>query len=527
MGPELQKRHYSEEMAEVGSKDVTYKRPAFEYGGAAADVVDNVGGASKNGEASKNAESSCGDLPYLKEDNISIQVTLSADKVENFPTKIEEVILEAFNKVKPHQNIVIEASDCNDTDIKALNDVLERLGIAGRRTLEYSAGVYRIVMPGRLHEVVIRICEDGTVLVRYKDYYEKAGSAEQLLDLQYRKDAKKEPDASFAPRCELLLHEVRRKVLDYLPKKPLPPTVFEMAATETTAQVNIDAERWHCGSYFVTEETLTIDFRPTDLSLVFTRRDFTVENIERVFNGLGENVPQRDIDSVKRCLIDRLDVKKAEKRALILVFEHWDDHDEVIRLLKLEFKVEWQRSLQKKIEYAYKKKRDYKWILKDLRRTLQRLNEIRERFPPDPPRASLEDYRRCYRVVDDRTTEVHVVDCDENGTVADRNAQELKLHIRPFVGFALRNDDVIHFTNTQLVELWQRALEKYENNAERRTDVDLWGLTDEGLRWQCKLLRLPTADLEREQMIQDIRREDQRNDLIIASESHIARNVRT
>ncbi|KAA8905308.1 hypothetical protein TRICI_005327 [Trichomonascus ciferrii] len=502
MGPELQKRHYSEEMAEVGGKDVTYKRPAFEYGGVAADVVDNVG------ESSKNAESSCGDLPYLKEDNISIQVTLSADKVENFPTKIEEAILEAFNKVKAHQNIVIEASDCNDTDIKALNDVLKKLGIKGRRTVEYSAGVYRIVIPGELHDVVLALCEKIAAIrvhvARYEYYYEEKRSSQQLLDLQYQEDAKKEPDASFAPRCELLLHKVRRKVLDYLPKEPLPPTVFEMAATETTAQVDIDAERWHYGSYFVTEETLCIDFRPTDLSLVLTRRDFTVENIERVLNGLGENVPQGDIDSVKRCLIDRLDVKKKEKQALIVVFEHWDDLDEIIRLLKLEFGVAWG-SYSHETLLGYKKK-DHKLILKDLRITLQRLNEMRARLPNNLARASREDYRTCYRIVDSRTREVHIVDCDENGTVADRNAQELKLHIRPFVGFALKKNDVIRFTNTQLVMLWKRAIEKYGKSAERQTGLELEGLTNEELRWHCKRLTLPTAGLDSRQMIQDILR---------------------
>ncbi|KAA8905309.1 hypothetical protein TRICI_005328 [Trichomonascus ciferrii] len=472
-----------------------------------------------------NVESFSENSPHFTVDNMSIQMRLRAAKTESFTRKIEDAIHEAYSKLEGHQGLVIEASGCDDTDIEALKGALRELGIKGRRTVEYNAGVYRIVISRELHEVVLGLCNNSVRVTRYDGYYDLIGSTTQELVLQYQeRPAEKDPDISFAPRCELLLHEVRRKVLDYLPEKPLPPTVFEMAATESTAQVNIDAERWHYGSYFVTEETLTIDFRPRDLSLVFMRRDFTVENIERVLNGLEGG----EYESVERCLVDRLDVKIAEKRALILVFEHWDDHDEIIRHLKQEFRVEWELYLQKEIEYAYKKKRDHKWILRDLKRTLQRLNEMRERFPPNPPRASLEDYRLCYRVVDDRTREVHVVDCDENGTVAGRNAQELKLHISPFVGFALKKDDVIHFTNTQLVELWQRALQKYKNNAERRTDVELRGLTDEGLRWQCKLLGLPTADLEREEMIQDIRRqdrgtayisrEDRGNGLIIASD---------
>ncbi|KAA8912238.1 hypothetical protein TRICI_003567 [Trichomonascus ciferrii] len=357
--------------------------------------------ADNGGEVPMNVESFSENSPHFTVDNMSIQMRLRAEKTGSFTRKMEDAIREASSMSETRKNLVIEASGCDDTDIEALNGVLRKLGIKGRRTVEYSAGVYRIVISAELHE-----------------------------------------------------------------------------------------------------------------------------NIERVLNGLEGDVPDRYIESVKRCLIDHLDVKKAEKRALILVFEHWDDHDEIIRLLKQEFRVEWELYLQKEIEYAYKKKRHHKWILKDLRRTLQRLNEMRERFPPNPPKASLEDYRLCYRVVDDRTREVHVVDCDENGTVADRNAQKLQLHIRPLVGFALKSGDDIHFTNTQLVKLWKRAIAKYKQSAQRRTNVRLKDLTDEGLRWQCKLLGLPTAGLCSRQ-IQDILRNYWRNGLIIPSNTHIAHNVQS
>ncbi|KAA8905310.1 hypothetical protein TRICI_005329 [Trichomonascus ciferrii] len=444
-------------------------------------VTEESSVADSGSEVSMNVESFSENSPHFTVDNMFIQMRFRAEKTERFTSKVEESILKAFNKRASHHNIVIEASDCNDTDIEALNGVLKKLGIKGRRTVEYSAGVYRIVMPGTLYEMVLGLCEDVTAVARYKGYYRKLGSSIQLQNLKYQeRPAEKEPDASFAPICEWLLHEVRRKVLDYLPKKPVPPTIFEMADTESTAQVDIDAERWHYSSYFVTEETLCIEFRPTDLSLVFTRRDLTVENIERVFYDMEGDEYNTYSESVKLCLIGRLDVKIAEKRALIVVFEHWDNHDEIIRLLWEEFGVNWAIELQKRLKY---KKKDHQLILKDLRRTLQRLNEMRERLPHNYPRDGLEDYRWCYTVVNNRTREVHVVDCDENGTVTDRNAQELKLHIRPFVGFALKNNDDIHFTNIQLAEIWENAIEEYKESAQRRTDVRLRELTIEGLRW--------------------------------------------
>ncbi|KAA8910477.1 hypothetical protein TRICI_004114 [Trichomonascus ciferrii] len=251
--------------------------------------------------------------------------------------------------------------------------------------------------------------------------------------------------------------------------------------------MNSDVERWHYSSYFVTEKTLSIYFRPTDLSLVFIRRDFTVENIEGVLNGLEEDEYATYRLPVSRCLIDRLDVKIQEKRALIVVFEHWDDHDEIIRRLWQDFGVEWAIELQKRL--------------------------------------NLEDYRLCYRVVDNKTREEHVVDCDEYGTITDRSAQKLKLHIRPLVGFALENGDDIHFTNTQLAMLWEEAIAVYQDCAQRRIDVLLEDLTEEGLKWQCKLLGLRTADLDSQQMIQDILRKGPTNGLIILSNTHIAHNV--
>ncbi|KAA8917598.1 hypothetical protein TRICI_000291 [Trichomonascus ciferrii] len=374
-------------------------------------VTEEPNVADNGGEIPINVESFSEKRPDFTVDNMSILLRLRAEKNESFTKKIEGAIHEAFSKSGRHQNVVIEVSGCDDTDIEALKGVLRKLGIKGRRTVEYSAGVYRIVMPGRLHEVVLRLCEDVTAVARYKDYYEKIGSTTQLLDLQYQeRPAEKDPDASFTPICELLLHKVRRQVLDYLPEKPLPPTVFEVACTESVIQVNSDVERWHYSSYFVTEETLSICFRPTDLSLVFTRRDFTAENIERVLNGLEEDEDATD------------------------------------------FGVEWDIYLQEELEY---KKKDHKSILKDLRKTLQRLNDMRARLTRDLARDSLDDYRLCYRVVDSRTREEHVVDCDEYGTVADRSAQNPKLHIRPLVGFALKSGDDIHFTNTQLAKFWK------------------------------------------------------------------------
>ncbi|KAA8910068.1 hypothetical protein TRICI_004264 [Trichomonascus ciferrii] len=478
--------------------------------------------ADNGGEVPMNVDSFSENSPHFTVDNMSIQVRVRTEKTESFAKKIEDAIHEAFSMSETRKNLVIEASGCDDTDIEALNGVLRKLGIKGRRTVEYSAGVYRIVMSAELHEVVLGLCENVTAVARYTGYYKNKRSTTQLLNLQYQeRPAEKDPDTAFAPICERLLHKVRRQVLDYLPEKPLPSTVFEVAYTESTVQVDNDVERWHCSSYFVTEETLSIYFRPTDLSLVFTRRDLTVENIERVLNGLEGDEYDTHRLPVTRWLIDRLDVKIQEKRALIVVFEHWDDHDEIIRLLRQDFGVMWNIDRQNQLKY---KKKDHKLILKDLRKNLQRLNEMRARLPRDLAKASLEDYRLCYRVVDNKTREEHFVDCDEYGTVADRSAQKLKLHIRPLVGFALKNGDDFHFTNTQLANLWEEAIGAYKESAQRRTDVRLEDLTEDELRWQCKLLGLRTADLDSQQMIQDILLVSRRG-LIILSNTHIPHNV--
>lgn len=62
-----------------------------------------------------------------------------------------------------------------------------------------------------------------------------------------------------------------------------------MASTESTAEPDSDAEQWHCSSRFGTEETLAVEFTPSDLSLVFIRTDLTVENIYRVLNYMEES----------------------------------------------------------------------------------------------------------------------------------------------------------------------------------------------------------------------------------------------
>ncbi|KAA8916019.1 hypothetical protein TRICI_001834 [Trichomonascus ciferrii] len=77
---------------------------------------------------------------------MSIQVRLRAEKTERFTRKIEDAIHEAFSKSETYQDVIIEVSGCDDTDIEVLKGVLRKLGIKGRRTVEYSAGVY---LPGR------------------------------------------------------------------------------------------------------------------------------------------------------------------------------------------------------------------------------------------------------------------------------------------------------------------------------------------------------------------------------------------
>ncbi|KAA8910476.1 hypothetical protein TRICI_004113 [Trichomonascus ciferrii] len=91
-----------------------------------ANVADNFGEVPTNVESFR---------PHFTVDNMSIQVRLRAENTESFTGKIEYAHHEAFSWSETHQNVVIEVSGCDDTDIEALKGILKRLDIKGRRTV--------------------------------------------------------------------------------------------------------------------------------------------------------------------------------------------------------------------------------------------------------------------------------------------------------------------------------------------------------------------------------------------------------
>ncbi|KAA8905443.1 hypothetical protein TRICI_005289 [Trichomonascus ciferrii] len=212
----LQKRDCSEQIAEEGCKDATNKGPALEHNGEAANAADNIGGVSENADPF---------FPEFTEDNISIQVRLRAEQMENFTRDAKNAINEAFVKRSgAHQNVVFEVSGCKKTDIEALKEVRRELGIKGKSTVDYTEGVYRIVIPGKVNELVIGFCMGLVTKLTTM-------STEVILTLQYLANPlKKQPDASFCPSLNEILHRILREVVNDLPEMP----VFEMAYTEAS-----------------------------------------------------------------------------------------------------------------------------------------------------------------------------------------------------------------------------------------------------------------------------------------------------